>query len=131
MSKYRNSIENMEKQLNQAKKEVLNVLANHKDLSKDDLAYLQARLHRFRRIQLQLNRIRDFRNWMNHVSGDAMTLDEIGKVMGVTRERVRQLEASALKKIKHPSLGQVFREYCKISIAPSRNASEFSEVLVE
>lgn len=34
---------------------------------------------------------------------DAMTLDEIGSRMGVTRERIRQIEAKALRKLKHPS----------------------------
>ena len=34
---------------------------------------------------------------------DAMTLDEIGTRMGVTRERIRQIEAKALRKLKHPS----------------------------
>ena len=35
--------------------------------------------------------------------GRQLTLEEIGKVMGVTRERVRQLEAHALRKLRHPS----------------------------
>lgn len=34
---------------------------------------------------------------------DAMTLDEIGTRMGVTRERIRQIEAKAIRKLKHPS----------------------------
>jgi len=34
---------------------------------------------------------------------DAMTLDEIGIRMGVTRERIRQIEAKAMRKLKHPS----------------------------
>lgn len=35
---------------------------------------------------------------------DAMTLDEIGERLGVTRERVRQIEAAVLRKFKHPAL---------------------------
>lgn len=35
--------------------------------------------------------------------GRQLTLEEIGKVMGVTRERVRQIEAHALRKLRHPS----------------------------
>jgi RNA polymerase primary sigma factor len=40
-----------------------------------------------------------------------LTLEEIGLVLGVTRERVRQIEASALKKLKHPRIGRIFRAY--------------------
>ena len=40
-----------------------------------------------------------------------LTLEEIGLVLGITRERVRQIETSALKKLKHPDIGRVLREY--------------------
>ncbi len=40
-----------------------------------------------------------------------LTLEEIGLVLGVTRERVRQIEASALKKLRHPRIGRILREY--------------------
>lgn len=36
--------------------------------------------------------------------GDAYTLQEIADILGVTRERTRQIETQALKKLKHPSL---------------------------
>ena len=39
------------------------------------------------------------------------TLEEIGAILGITRERVRQIEASALKKLKNPKIGRVLREY--------------------
>ena len=39
------------------------------------------------------------------------TLDEIAKKLGVTRERVRQLERSALKKLKHPEISKKLRVY--------------------
>ena len=43
---------------------------------------------------------------------DALTLEEIGIVLGgVTRERVRQIEASALKKLRHPKMGKVLKDY--------------------
>lgn len=35
--------------------------------------------------------------------GDSMTLENVGKVFDVTRERIRQIEVKALKKIRHPS----------------------------
>jgi RNA polymerase primary sigma factor len=38
------------------------------------------------------------------------TLDEIGKVLGVTRERVRQLRDRALKRLRHGSVGEVLRD---------------------
>lgn len=44
-------------------------------------------------------------------TGEQMTLDEIGKVYGVTRERIRQIEAKTLKKLKHPSRSQVLEPY--------------------
>ena len=34
---------------------------------------------------------------------DPKTLEEIGKVFGVTRERIRQIEAKAIRKLRHPS----------------------------
>ena len=43
-----------------------------------------------------------------------LTLEEIGLVLGVTRERVRQIEVSALKKLRHPSTGRRLRKYIEI-----------------
>ena len=39
------------------------------------------------------------------------TLDEIGKVYGVTRERIRQIESKTMSKLRHPSRSQVLRDY--------------------
>jgi DNA-directed RNA polymerase specialized sigma subunit len=39
-------------------------------------------------------------------------LSEIGEVMGITRERVRQIEASALRKMRHPKNSRYLREWC-------------------
>jgi len=39
------------------------------------------------------------------------TLEEIGKELNVTRERVRQIESSALKKLKHPKVGRALKSY--------------------
>ncbi len=39
----------------------------------------------------------------NCKEGDGLTLQEIGKAVGHTRERVRQIEAQALKKLRHPA----------------------------
>ena len=43
--------------------------------------------------------------------GTPKTLDEIGKVYGVTRERIRQIEAKTMSKLRHPSRSQVLRDY--------------------
>lgn len=39
------------------------------------------------------------------------TLEEIGKELAVTRERVRQIESSAIKKLKHPKVGRALKNY--------------------
>jgi len=40
-----------------------------------------------------------------------MTLDEIGKIYGVTRERIRQIESKCMTKLRHPSRSQVLKDY--------------------
>ena len=40
-----------------------------------------------------------------------MTLEDVGKKFGVTRERVRQIEGKALRKLKHPSRGKRIKDY--------------------
>lgn len=43
--------------------------------------------------------------------GCDFTLSEIGGILHVTRERVRQIEASAIKKLKHPKIGRMIKTY--------------------
>ncbi len=43
--------------------------------------------------------------------GRAKTLEEVGKLFAVTRERIRQIEAKALRKLKHPSRSKKLRDY--------------------
>ena len=45
--------------------------------------------------------------------GHPRTLEEVGKVFAVTRERIRQIEAKALRKLKHPTRAKKLREYLK------------------
>ena len=43
--------------------------------------------------------------------GKARTLEEVGKEFDVTRERIRQIEAKALRKLRHPSRSRKLRDY--------------------
>jgi len=45
------------------------------------------------------------------LDGQAYTLEEVGRKMGVTRERVRQIEAQALSRLRHPSIRRRLRDY--------------------
>ena len=45
--------------------------------------------------------------------GRGRTLEEVGKMFDVTRERIRQIEAKALRKLRHPSRSKKLRDYLK------------------
>ena len=45
------------------------------------------------------------------VDGQSRTLEDVGKHFGVTRERVRQIEAKALRKLRHPKSSRKLRDY--------------------
>lgn len=44
-------------------------------------------------------------------SGDRATLDELGQMFGVTRERMRQIETKALRRLRYPTQGNLFRDF--------------------
>jgi RNA polymerase primary sigma factor len=43
--------------------------------------------------------------------GRTRTLEDVGRQFGVTRERIRQIEAKALRKLRHPSRAKMLRDY--------------------
>ena len=43
--------------------------------------------------------------------GQPKTLEEVGKAFQVTRERIRQIEAKALRKLKHPARSKLLKDY--------------------
>ena len=52
------------------------------------------------------------------IGGQPRTLDEIGQVYGVTRERIRQIETKTMDKLRHPSRSQVLRDYYDGDLTP-------------
>ncbi|MDD4212639.1 MAG: sigma-70 family RNA polymerase sigma factor [Bacilli bacterium] len=69
-----------------------------------------------RRLLLELNskeyQVITLRFGLN--DGNSMTLEEIGRIMGLTRERVRQIEAKALRKLRHPNRSEKIKQYMQI-----------------
>ena len=78
------------------------VAQNLRDLTNDVLATLSPREERVIKLRYGLNG-----------GGEERTLEEIGRDFAVTRERVRQIEAKALAKLRHPSRARVLREFSK------------------
>ena len=73
-----------------------NLLKEHLETVMDDLPPREVRI-------LQLR--------YGILDGQAYTLEEVGRKMGVTRERVRQIEAQALSRLRHPNIKRKLRDY--------------------
>jgi RNA polymerase primary sigma factor len=52
--------------------------------------------------------------------GSPRTLEEVGQMFNVTRERVRQIEAKALRKLRHPTRSRRLRSFLEMSFTPER-----------
>lgn len=74
-------------------------------LLREDLEQIMSTLSERERLVLKLRFGLD--------DGHPRTLEEVGKVFNVTRERIRQIEAKALRKLKHPTRAKKLREYLK------------------
>ncbi|MDR1265835.1 MAG: RNA polymerase sigma factor [Propionibacteriaceae bacterium] len=90
------------------------------DLIEDSEAVVPAEAVNFTLLQEQLNDVLDTLSdreagvvsmRFGLTDGQPKTLDEIGKVYGVTRERIRQIESKTMSKLRHPSRSQVLRDY--------------------
>ncbi|WP_233558247.1 RNA polymerase sigma factor [Tessaracoccus sp. OH4464_COT-324] len=90
------------------------------DLIEDSEAIVPADAVNFTLLQEQLNEVLDTLSEREAgvvsmrfglTDGQPKTLDEIGKVYGVTRERIRQIESKTMSKLRHPSRSQVLRDY--------------------
>jgi RNA polymerase primary sigma factor len=90
------------------------------DLIEDSQAIVPLEAVSFTLLQAQLEGVLDtltdreagvIRMRFGLTDGQPKTLDEIGKVYGVTRERIRQIESKTMSKLRHPSRSQVLRDY--------------------
>ena len=90
------------------------------DLIEDSEAIVPADAVNFTLLQEQLHDVLDTLNEREAgvvsmrfglTDGQPKTLDEIGKVYGVTRERIRQIESKTMSKLRHPSRSQILRDY--------------------
>jgi len=90
------------------------------DLIEDSEAVVPAEAVSFTLLQEQLHSVLDTLSERESgvvsmrfglTDGQPKTLDEIGKVYGVTRERIRQIESKTMSKLRHPSRSQVLRDY--------------------
>ncbi|MDR2620581.1 MAG: RNA polymerase sigma factor [Propionibacteriaceae bacterium] len=90
------------------------------DLIEDSEAIVPAEAVNFTLLQEQLNCVLDslsereagvVQMRFGLTDGQPKTLDDIGKVYGVTRERIRQIESKTMSKLRHPSRSQVLRDY--------------------
>jgi RNA polymerase primary sigma factor len=88
-------------------------IEDHKALAPADAASQQMLKEQMERVLGQLSererRVLEMRFGLE--DGRSRTLEEVGKAFGVTRERIRQIEAKALRKLRHPTKSRQLRDY--------------------
>lgn len=58
-------------------------------------------------------------------SGQPRTLEEVGKMLNITRERTRQIEANAIRKLRHPSKTKMLKDYNDESSIPAQTHAQY------
>ena len=81
-------------------------ISNQKDLASTEDVYKRQVLSTLTEREQKVLRLR-----FGMSDGRARTLEEVGKEFDVTRERIRQIEAKALRKLRHPSRSRKLRDY--------------------
>jgi RNA polymerase primary sigma factor len=88
-------------------------IEDHKALAPADAASQQMLKEQMERVLGQLSdrerQVLEMRFGLE--DGRSRTLEEVGKAFGVTRERIRQIEAKALRKLRHPTKSRQLRDY--------------------
>lgn len=79
-------------------------------MKRDDALCLKRTVGKLQNLVLELT-ILESTGGLQMVPDYSFTLEEIGSTFGITRERVRQIENSAIKKLKHPKIGRVLKQY--------------------
>ena len=111
---------NYQKQYIAMQKDNIEILKYTKDFIPDDDAPAPAEAAAFTMLKEQLINVLDtltpreekvLRLRFGLDDGRARTLEEVGKEFNVTRERIRQIEAKALRKLRHPSRSKKLKDY--------------------
>ena len=105
------SLQTVSNMVFEIKQKIEFLLQKKSKINEKEIAYLQTRLTRLKEITQTIIQIQEQKRTQKYYFNDGMSLEEIAKVFKITRERVRQIEATALTKIKHPKLGKKLREY--------------------
>jgi len=58
------------------------------------------------------------------VDGEPKTLEEVAKMLNVTRERIRQIESKALRKLRHPYRSKLVCDFVGVKVYPTQNTTE-------